>query len=87
MSHQKYQALILDNTLAQVAADIRDGKTLDSVSRERGQDLVDLVKLVQDAAVQADAASFIDKLEYGYGTSVGTGGKLVRGKESPLPEL
>ncbi|KAI9155345.1 Leptomycin B resistance protein-like protein [Paramyrothecium foliicola] len=78
-SHGIFQASILGGALSQIAAEVREGKKLDNVLLQHGSDAASLVKLVQEAAVQADAASFINKLEHGYGTMVGTGGKLVSG--------
>ncbi|PTB61788.1 P-loop containing nucleoside triphosphate hydrolase protein [Trichoderma citrinoviride] len=65
--HQKFQSIILGQGLADVAA------------KEHGQDMAELVEMVRHAASLADASGFIDRLEYGYGTVVGTSGKLVSG--------
>lgn len=78
-THQAYQPLILGPQLSEVAAKVRDGDDLATVAASYGQGVSELVNLVRDAASLADAASFIDRLDYGYGTLVGTGGKLVSG--------
>ncbi|KAL3420277.1 ABC multidrug transporter [Phlyctema vagabunda] len=40
---------------------------------------LEIIKLVHDAAVQADAADFIEKLEDGYSTMTGPAGRLISG--------
>ncbi|KAH0495510.1 hypothetical protein TgHK011_009056 [Trichoderma gracile] len=77
--HQKFQSIILGEGLADVAAKVRDGQDLTSVAQEHGQDMAELVEMVRHAASLADASGFIDRLESGYGTVVGTAGKLVSG--------
>ncbi|KAF4121630.1 ABC-type multidrug transport system, ATPase and permease component [Geosmithia morbida] len=78
-SHQRFQPILLGATLSQLAAKVRAGEDLAACARSLGQDVVDLVENVRYAAGMADAAGFIEKLEFGYGTLVGTGGKLVSG--------
>lgn len=77
--HQKFQPIILGSDLAEIAAKLREGKDMDEVAQSHGEGVAELVKLVRHAASLADASGFIDRLEYGYGTLVGTGGKLVSG--------
>ncbi|OTA01861.1 MDR-type ABC transporter [Trichoderma parareesei] len=77
--HQKFQSIILGQGLADVAAKVREGQDLTSVAQEHGQDMAELVEMVRHAASLADASGFIDRLESGYGTVVGTAGKLVSG--------
>lgn len=78
-NHQRYQSIILSDALAEIAAKLRDGQDITSVIQAYGQDIVELVDLVRHAASLADASGFIEKLDHGYGTQVGTGGKLVSG--------
>lgn len=78
-SHQKYESVLLSSAMSEIAAKVRDGHDLKRASEEFGSDAVELVGLVQHAASLADASSFIERLELGYGTLVGTGGKLVSG--------
>ncbi|GJN68321.1 hypothetical protein PLICBS_002364 [Purpureocillium lilacinum] len=78
-AHQRFQSVILSTGLAEVASSVRAGKSLDEAAQSQGQDMVDLVKLVREAASLADASGFVDRLDNGYGTEVGTGGKLVSG--------
>lgn len=77
--HQVYQPFILGPQLSEIAAKVREGADLTSASASYGQGVSELVDLVRDAAALADASSFIDRLDNGYGTLVGTGGKLVSG--------
>lgn len=50
-------------------------ETLETATPETAE----ILRLVQDAAELADVASFIDRLEYGYATLVGSSGGLVSG--------
>ncbi|KAF5630391.1 ATPase [Fusarium sp. NRRL 52700] len=77
--HDRFKATILGTGLTELAAKLRRGEGLMTVAKGFGHDMVDLVRRVQEAARLADAAGFVDRLEYGYGTLVGTGGKLVSG--------
>ncbi|KAF4447632.1 hypothetical protein F53441_8836 [Fusarium austroafricanum] len=77
--HDVFKATILGTGLVELAAKLRQGEDLATAARSFGQDMVALVNRVQEAARLADAAGFIGGLEYGYGTLVGTGGKLVSG--------
>ncbi|RBR21650.1 hypothetical protein FVER53590_11327 [Fusarium verticillioides] len=77
--HERFKATILGTGLTELAAKLRRGEGLTTAAQGFGQDMVDLVHRVQEAARLADAAGFVNRLEYGYGTLVGTGGKLVSG--------
>ncbi|KAF5233671.1 hypothetical protein FANTH_12470 [Fusarium anthophilum] len=77
--HERFKAIILGTGLTELAAKLRQGEDLTTAAQGFGLDMVDLVHRVQEAARLADAAGFVDRLEYGYGTLVGTGGKLVSG--------
>ncbi|KAK8147762.1 hypothetical protein G3M48_001032 [Beauveria asiatica] len=77
--HQKFQAIIESPVLAQLADKLQEGTDMDAAAHEFGPDVVELVGMIREAARLADAASFIDKLERGYGTDVGISGKLVSG--------
>ncbi|KAM3506253.1 hypothetical protein MY10362_002473 [Beauveria mimosiformis] len=77
--HQKFQAIIESPVLAQLAEKLQEGTDMDAAAHEFGPDLVELVGMIREAARLADAASFIEKLERGYGTDVGISGKLVSG--------
>ncbi|CAG1981321.1 unnamed protein product [Fusarium graminearum] len=77
--HEGFKATILGTGLAELAAKLREGDSLVTAAQSFGQEMVDLIDRVQEAARLADASGFVDRLEYGYGTLVGTGGKLVSG--------
>ncbi|KAF4335567.1 multidrug resistance 1 2 3 (p glyco 1 2 3) [Fusarium beomiforme] len=77
--HERFKTTILGTALAELAAKLRQGEDLATAAQGFGQDMVDLVERVQEAARLADASGFVGRLEYGYGTLVGTGGKLVSG--------
>ncbi|KAH8125414.1 hypothetical protein LI328DRAFT_146646 [Trichoderma asperelloides] len=77
--HQKFQSIILGNGLAEVAENVRDGQDLTTVAQAYSPDMAELVEMICQSAALADASTFIHKLEYGYGTLVGTAGKLVSG--------
>ncbi|CAM1509360.1 Fc.00g030990.m01.CDS01 [Cosmosporella sp. VM-42] len=77
--HYRFQATILGPGLRKLAIKVRNGESLETAAQSFGQDMVDLVELVRKAAGLADASGFVDKLEHGYGTEVGTGGKLISG--------
>ncbi|KPM45780.1 Leptomycin B resistance protein pmd1 [Neonectria ditissima] len=77
--HHRFQATILGSGLAQLASQIRNGQDINAVAQSFGQDMVDLVKRVDEAISLADASGFVNKLEYGLATKVGSSGKLVSG--------
>lgn len=77
--HQRFQPVILGSALGEIAAKLRLGKDMAPLCLGYGQDIVDLVQNVREAASLADASGFIERLEFGYGTQVGIGGKLVSG--------
>ncbi|KAK0634414.1 P-loop containing nucleoside triphosphate hydrolase protein [Bombardia bombarda] len=73
--HQHLKAALLSPKLAQLAS-----KGKDATSSSTNDPLVaEIVRLVENAADQADAARFIERLESGYGTSAGPSGSLVSG--------
>ncbi|KAB5580411.1 ABC multidrug transporter SitT [Coniochaeta sp. 2T2.1] len=77
--HAHLKAALLGADLANVAADVRDGKDLIAAAEARGPELVELVTLVREAATLADADTFITNLQHGYGTLVGAAGRLISG--------
>ncbi|RGP64182.1 atpase [Fusarium longipes] len=77
--HEKFKSAILGTGLAELAAKLRQGDDLVTAAQNFGQRMVDLVDRVHEAARLADASGFIGRLEHGYGTLVGVGGKLVSG--------
>lgn len=57
----------------------KQGKDVDASAAALGSEAQEIVNLVRDAAEQADAANFIDRLESGYATITGPAGSLVSG--------
>lgn len=78
-SHTDLKTALLGSDLADLAAEVREGKDLMAAAEERGSDIVEIVTLVQKAAALADADAFIVALQHGYGTVVGSTGRLISG--------
>lgn len=55
------------------------GRDIVNAAQSFGPEAVEIVRLVQGAADRADAASFIERLEHGYGTTAGPKGTLLSG--------
>ncbi|KAH8635966.1 Leptomycin B resistance protein pmd1 [Alternaria alternata] len=77
--HAHLQKTLLSGILAQVAEDVRGGQELNRVAENAGPEVVEILQLVRQAADLADVAVFIDRLEFGFATSVGSSGSLVSG--------
>lgn len=78
-SHSHLHETLLRSDLADLANEIREGKDLLAAAEKRGPEVVEIIALVRKAATLADADSFIEKLQYGYGTLVGSSGRLISG--------
>jgi ABC-type multidrug transport system fused ATPase/permease subunit len=76
-SHLKEK--LLGSDLAELAREVREGMDLETTAEQRGAEVVEIVRLVQHAAALADADPFIKKLQHGYGTVVGSSGRLISG--------
>lgn len=70
---------LLSPSLSRLAADLRQGTPLSTASEAYGPEISKIVRLVVEAAELADVTSFTQRQEYGFGTIVGQGGKLVSG--------
>lgn len=77
--HAHLKAALMSSDLSDIATEVRDGQDLMAAAEKKGAEVVEIVKLVQHAASLADASSFIDGLQYGYATLVGSMGRLVSG--------
>ncbi|KAF4949509.1 hypothetical protein FSARC_13446 [Fusarium sarcochroum] len=75
-SHQHLKPLLKGPELAKMAA---RGKDALNSAESLGPELAKIANLIRHATEQADAASFIERLESGYGTSAGPKGSLVSG--------
>jgi ATP-binding cassette subfamily B (MDR/TAP) protein 1 len=78
-THAHLRTLLMSNTLAEIAAAVRDGQELVAASLAHSTDAREIVELVLNAALLADANGFIERLEEGYGTLVGSKGNLISG--------
>lgn len=77
--HAHLRPVLLSSDLAGVAEDVRNGKPLQDAAAQRGSIVVEIVDLALRAAKLADADDFIVRLPHGYGTIVGSAGRLVSG--------
>ncbi|TEA19682.1 ABC transporter 1 [Colletotrichum sidae] len=75
-SHQHLKPFLNSNQLAELAS---KGKDAINHIDGYGPEVREIVELVRQAAEQADAATFIDRLDDGYGTMAGASGSLVSG--------
>lgn len=77
--HTHLRKTLLSSELADLASEVREGNDLMTVVEKRGSDILEIVNLVRDAATLADADAFIVALQHGYGTTVGSSGRLISG--------
>ncbi|RDI83688.1 hypothetical protein Vi05172_g6260 [Venturia inaequalis] len=77
--HAHLKPIILGSQLADLAQDLREGEDLMLAAAKLGADVLEVVNLVQKAASLADADAFIVALQHGYGTTVGSSGRLISG--------
>ncbi|KAJ3470752.1 hypothetical protein MRS44_000851 [Fusarium solani] len=75
-AHQHLKPLLKGPELAKLAAKGQDAL---SSAASLGPEFAEIANLIKHATEQADAASFIERLESGYGTSAGPKGSLVSG--------
>ncbi|KAE8381664.1 P-loop containing nucleoside triphosphate hydrolase protein [Aspergillus bertholletiae] len=85
--HAHLKTTLLSTELTDLAAEVRDGVDLMVAAEKRGSEVVEIVNLVQTAATLADAAGFIGVLQYGYGTLVGSSGRLISGGQKQRVSL
>ncbi|KAL2152855.1 hypothetical protein VTH82DRAFT_4010 [Thermothelomyces myriococcoides] len=78
-AHAHLKAMLLGPDLADLAAKLRDGEDLETAAERFGPEVQEIVRLVREAARLADADGFITKLQHGYGTVAGSGGRLISG--------
>ncbi|EON98397.1 putative abc multidrug transporter protein [Phaeoacremonium minimum UCRPA7] len=75
-SHAHLQGVLYGSDLAELAS---HGKDVFAVAKKQGGAIAEIVDLVRQAADLADASSFIDRLEKGWGTMAGSGGSMLSG--------
>ncbi|KAJ5309896.1 Crotonase core [Penicillium atrosanguineum] len=85
--HTHMKEILLGTELEDLAAELREGKDITAAAEARGPIMVEIVNLVQHAAKLADADGFIVNLQYGYGTSVGSSGRLISGGQKQRVSL
>lgn len=80
-AHERLREALLGPALAQIAEAVRERgeDALKAAEKLGGAEMVRVVELVQCAAEQADAATFIGNLKGGLGTRVGPGGRMLSG--------
>lgn len=75
-AHAPLQAFLYSPQMDELSG---KGRDIATAARDFGPAAEEVFRLVQWAAEQADAASFIERLENGYGTSAGPKGTLLSG--------
>ncbi|KAG4031425.1 hypothetical protein MFRU_009g01990 [Monilinia fructicola] len=78
-SHAHLKPALNSSELPDLAREVREGKDLMSTVQTRSPEIIEIVTLVRKAAELADADSFITALQHGYGTTVGSSGRLISG--------
>lgn len=78
-AHAELKATLLGTELAEVATEVRNGDDLTVAAERHGAAVAQIVQLVRNAATLADADDFISALKQGYGTTVGSSGRLISG--------
>ncbi|KAF1957107.1 P-loop containing nucleoside triphosphate hydrolase protein [Byssothecium circinans] len=78
-THAHLESELLSDTLSQVVKQAADSEDLEKCAERWGPHVAEIVHLVRKAADLADATAFIDRLENGLATSVGSSGSLISG--------
>jgi len=77
--HGHLREALLSDSLTRLAKSVRGGQDLRQVAQSYGAQVQEIVDLVLNASELADSAAFIERLDEGYGTSVGGKGNLISG--------
>ncbi|KAF2102364.1 ABC multidrug transporter SitT [Rhizodiscina lignyota] len=77
--HAHLKMTLLGSDLTDVAGEVREGQDLMTAAEKRGPTVASIIALVRKAAALADADAFIVGLQHGYGTIVGSSGRLISG--------
>ncbi|CAG8890898.1 unnamed protein product [Penicillium egyptiacum] len=86
-AHAHLKTALLGSDLSELAAEVRDGQNLMIAAEKRGPDIVEIIQLARQAAALADADGFIEALQYGYATMVGSSGRLISGGQKQRVSL
>lgn len=77
--HSHLRETLLSAEMSKLVEKLREGKNIHAALQGEGKEITEIVKLVQEAAAMADADAFISNLTQGYGTTVGSSGRLLSG--------
>ncbi|KAK6595557.1 Leptomycin B resistance protein pmd1-like protein 4 [Botrytis cinerea] len=77
--HIELRETLLDSSLPDLAQAIREGANPEEALAASSANVQTIVRLVRDAATEADALGFIDRLQYGMSTEAGPGGNRLSG--------
>lgn len=69
----------MSGALSCLASQVRESQDLVKAMKKYSPEIAEIVRLVRIAADLADASGFIEKLEYGLATLVGSNGNLISG--------
>ncbi|KAJ5608004.1 hypothetical protein N7537_004623 [Penicillium hordei] len=86
-AHAHLKTALLGTDLSDLATEVRDGQDLMTAAERRGPEIVEIVQLARQAAALADADGFIEALQYGYATMVGSSGRLISGGQKQRVSL
>jgi ABC-type multidrug transport system fused ATPase/permease subunit len=78
-AHAHLRTMLMSTVLSDIAAAVREGQDIVSASLTHGNQAREIVELVLNAALLADANGFIERLQEGFGTLVGSKGNLISG--------
>ncbi|KAI2994742.1 hypothetical protein CBS147346_10290 [Aspergillus niger] len=85
--HERLKMALMSSDLTEVAREVREGQDLMAAAEKRGAEIVEVVKMACHAAKLADADTFISALQHGYGTMVGSSGRLISGGQKQRVSL
>ncbi|KAA8651850.1 hypothetical protein EYZ11_006214 [Aspergillus tanneri] len=77
--HQRLAPFILDTSLPDLAAEIRDGVSEKDALSRYDPSVAEIVELVKQAAASSNALNFVEALPHGLATNVGTAGNQLSG--------
>lgn len=86
-AHAHLKPTLLGTELSDLANKVREGQDLVTAAAKRGPEVVEIIQLVRKAAGLADADGFIEALQYGYATMVGSSGRLISGGQKQRVSL